>query len=117
MTTSEALGLEHGTVRVVPHDERWQALFDEASAELKAAFGPSILGVHHVGSTSVHGLCAKPILDMLMTVPTLSSAASLVPALHELGYLRSEDDDIPDRLLFERKPDSCPLAAALPKPR
>jgi GrpB-like predicted nucleotidyltransferase (UPF0157 family) len=103
MTISEALGLEHGTVRVVPHDERWPVLFDQASAELKAALGSAILGVHHVGSTSVRGLCAKPILDMLATIPSLSGATAIVPALHELGYTQADDDDISDRLFFSRR--------------
>jgi GrpB-like predicted nucleotidyltransferase (UPF0157 family) len=102
MTRSEALGLEHGTVRVVPYDDRWHALFDQASAELKAALGPSIIDVHHVGSTSVRGLCAKPILDMLATIPSLGQAAALVPALHDVGYVLS-DDDISDRLFFSRR--------------
>jgi GrpB-like predicted nucleotidyltransferase (UPF0157 family) len=103
MAMSEALGLEHGTVRVVPHDERWHALFDQASTELKAALGSSVFDVHHVGSTSVWGLCAKPILDMLVTIPSLSGGAALVAPLQTLGYVRSDDDDISDRLLFARR--------------
>jgi len=42
-----------GAVTVVPYDVRWVRLFEEASRELAAVLGPAILGVHHVGSTSV----------------------------------------------------------------
>ena len=103
MKKDEALGLEHGTVRVVPYDDRWHALFEQASAELKSALGAAIVDVHHVGSTSVRGLCAKPILDMLVTIPHLSGGAALVPALNDLGYELSHDDDISDRLFFSRR--------------
>jgi len=49
------LGLRRGEVVVVPYDPRWPILFEEASAQLRAALGPSTLGVHHVGSTAVPG--------------------------------------------------------------
>jgi GrpB-like predicted nucleotidyltransferase (UPF0157 family) len=97
-----ALGLEANTVAIVPYDERWPALFERASAELRAALGASMVEIYHVGSTSVPGLCAKPILDMLVTVPQLSRAALLIPELAALGYKPGEDD-IADRLFFQRR--------------
>ena len=98
---TDALGLEGNSVAIVPHDPRWAALFERASDELKTALGPSIIEVYHVGSTSVPGLCAKPILDMLITIPRLDRGALLIPDLADLGYKPGEDD-ISDRLFFQR---------------
>lgn len=62
---TEPLGLKRGEVVVVPYDPRWPILFEEAAAQLKATLGAAILAMHHVGSTAVPGLCAKPIIDIL----------------------------------------------------
>jgi GrpB-like predicted nucleotidyltransferase (UPF0157 family) len=103
MSGSEALGLELGTINVVPHDARWATLFDEASAQLRANLGAAILDVHHVGSTAVPGLCAKPVLDMLVLIPSLEAAQDLVPELASLGYQFGPEDDVRDRLFFQRR--------------
>jgi GrpB-like predicted nucleotidyltransferase (UPF0157 family) len=103
MRGSDALGLELGTITVVPHDPRWATLFDEANAQLRAKLGDSILDVHHVGSTAVPGLCAKPVLDMLVLIPALAQAHGLVPELAKLGYHLGPEDDVRDRLFFQRR--------------
>jgi GrpB-like predicted nucleotidyltransferase (UPF0157 family) len=102
MIHGEALGLESGTARVVPYDPRWAVLFEEAAAELRRALGSAILDVHHVGSTSVPGLAAKPVLDLLVSVPDFEAARALVPALSRLGYEFRPDEEIPDRHYFRR---------------
>jgi GrpB-like predicted nucleotidyltransferase (UPF0157 family) len=91
-------------VVVAPYDPRWPILFEEASAQLKTALGRAILDVHHVGSTAVPGLCAKPILDVLVSVPDFDDAKRLVPQLSELGYEFRPDEEIPDRHYFRRPP-------------
>jgi GrpB-like predicted nucleotidyltransferase (UPF0157 family) len=102
MHATDALGLESETVTIVPHDVRWARLFEEARSELRAAMGQSIIDVHHVGSTSVPGLCAKPVLDLLVSISDLRQGAALVPQLAELGY-ELRPDDIPERLFFRRR--------------
>jgi GrpB-like predicted nucleotidyltransferase (UPF0157 family) len=98
----EPLGLKSGTVTVVPYDARWVALFGHAAEELAGALGPALLAVHHVGSTAVPGLCAKPILDMLVSIPDLGRARGLVPSLADLGYEFRPAEEIPDRHYFRR---------------
>jgi GrpB-like predicted nucleotidyltransferase (UPF0157 family) len=103
MPTPNPLGLNSGEVVVVPYDPRWPALFEVAAAELRAALGSAILAVHHVGSTSVPGLCAKPILDLLVSVGDFQEAKLLVPRLESLGYEFRPDEEIPDRHYFRRR--------------
>ena len=98
-----ALGLESGTVVVVPYDSRWVQLFEEAAAEVRAAIGANIIDVHHVGSTAVPGLAAKPIIDMLVSIPDFERGRELVPALAQLGYEFRPQEEIPDRHYFRRR--------------
>ena len=102
MVVPQALGLKRTEVVVVPYDPRWPLLFEEASAQLSAALGPSIMAVHHVGSTAVPGLCAKPILDVLVSVPHFDHAKRLVTQLEVLGYEFRPEEEIPDRHYFRR---------------
>lgn len=101
---TSALGLARTEVRVVPHDPAWARLFAEEAARLRAALGEALLAIEHVGSTSVPGLAAKPILDLAASVPTLAGAAALLPALRRLGYEHKPDPEIPERMYFVKGP-------------
>jgi GrpB-like predicted nucleotidyltransferase (UPF0157 family) len=100
---SEPLGLESGVVVVAPYDPRWTSLFAAAADELRAVAGSSIGEIHHVGSTAIPRLCAKPILDILVSVPDFVLALQLIPAIESLGYEFRPHEDIPDRHYFNRK--------------
>jgi len=102
MPEHESLGLESGTVVMGPYDARWPMLFRDAAFELDQEVGDRILGVHHIGSTSVPGMCSKPILDILVSVPGLERSLGLVPDLEGLGYEFRPDEDILDRHFFRR---------------
>lgn len=100
----DALGLSRDRVAVVPHDAAWARLFAEEEARLRAALGDRVGAIEHVGSTSVPGLDAKPILDLLIAVDSVREVEGLVPVLRELGYAHKDDPDIPERLYFVRGP-------------
>lgn len=55
-----------GAIRLCPYDPRWPDQFRREAEKIRAALGDRALAVEHVGSTSVPGLCAKPILDILL---------------------------------------------------
>lgn len=74
-------------VRLVPYDPSWPARFEEEREALEGAIGPWILGgVHHVGSTAVPGLDAKPVIDILVGVHDLESSRTCFERLVLLGY-------------------------------
>jgi GrpB-like predicted nucleotidyltransferase (UPF0157 family) len=100
--SAEPLGLESGTVRLTPYDPRWPQLFEEAARDLRHALAERALGIHHVGSTAIPALSAKPVLDILVFVPHLEESLELVPALASLGYEHRPGDAIPDRHFFRR---------------
>lgn len=71
-------------------------------AELTAALPAWILSIDHVGSTSVPGLGAKPIIDISVAVPDLRESLAVIPTLEGLGFRYRGDDDLPDRHYLPR---------------
>lgn len=61
-------GVERYKVRLLPHCEEWKDEFKEAKKQLKEILGDNIVDIQHVGSTSINGICAKPILDIAVVV-------------------------------------------------
>ena len=86
-------------IEVIDYNSDWPQMFEEESGLIKQRLGNNCLEVHHIGSTSVPGLCAKPILDILCIVDDLSS--SLV--LQDLGYEFKGEVNIPLRYYFTNK--------------
>src|SRR5579859_266389 len=80
-------------IKVVPYDSEWPARFAIWSKMIAGALAGVAIRIDHVGSTSVHGLAAKPIVDIQVSVPDISDEESYVPGLEGLGVqLRSRDD-------------------------
>jgi GrpB-like predicted nucleotidyltransferase (UPF0157 family) len=77
-------------VRVVPYNDEWPAQFCSERNRL-AALAPELLAVEHVGSTAVPGLAAKPIIDMMATVPNMDVADRVVERLCSSGYTTSAE--------------------------
>jgi GrpB-like predicted nucleotidyltransferase (UPF0157 family) len=73
-------------IRVVEPDPAWPAFFDTLAARIRGALGDRALAVAHVGSTSVAGLPAKPIIDLDLIVANPADEASYVPALERAGF-------------------------------
>ena len=102
---AEPLGLESRTVRVVAYDERWPALFDAEAARLAGAIraaGLPPLAIEHVGSTSIPGLAAKPILDIAGGHPASTPPALYIDAMARLDYVYRGDGGVPGREFFRR---------------
>ena len=73
-------------VEIVPYDAGWPRRFEATAADLRRALGPTLLAVHHIGSTAVPGLAAKPIIDLLPVVADLDAVDRVEPALERLGF-------------------------------
>lgn len=73
-------------IHVVAPDPAWPERFAALAATVRAALGDRALAVEHVGSTSVAGLPAKPIIDIDLTVADSADEASYVPALEAVGF-------------------------------
>lgn len=74
-------------VHLAPYDDAWRTHFEQHAQRIKEALGDKILLLEHVGSTSVPGLPAKPIIDMVLAVADSTDEPSYVPPLEETGYV------------------------------
>ena len=89
-------------VQVVPYDETWPQLFEAEADQIRAALGGELRVIEHVGSTSVPGLAAKPVIDIAISVESLADLD--VAAVEELGYqyVPKFEEDFPNRKYFTR---------------
>lgn len=86
--------IESPPIVVDDYDPAWPERFRREAAKIRAALGEVARAVEHIGSTSVPGLAAKPIIDILLVVENSSGELSYVPALEEAGYtLRVRERD------------------------
>ena len=84
----------NSTIYLAPYDPAWPSLFTRLATQIHEALGDAILLLEHVGSTSVPGLSAKPIIDMVLAVADSSDESSYVKPLEEKGYtLRIREPD------------------------
>lgn len=74
-------------IQIVPYDASWPAAFEAEATSIRGAFGELALRVDHVGSTSVPGLAAKPVIDIQVSVPFLGPMSTYVNLLAGLGYI------------------------------
>ena len=78
---------ESPDIVVVDYDPAWPERFNREAGRIRAALGGAAQLVEHIGSTSVPGLAAKPIIDMLLVVEDSNDEPSYLPALEEAGYV------------------------------
>ncbi|HJQ46821.1 MAG TPA: GrpB family protein [Amycolatopsis sp.] len=76
----------NSTVTLAEYDPGWPGLYEREAARIRSALGERVLRLEHVGSTSVPGLCAKPIVDVLLVVPDSGDEPAYLPALETAGY-------------------------------
>jgi GrpB-like predicted nucleotidyltransferase (UPF0157 family) len=91
-------------ILLVAYDPAWPELFEAERARVLAAIGQHVSAVEHVGGTSVPGLGARPIIDVLVGLPHFSAADACIEPLKRLGYGFRGEVGIPQRYFF-RKPD------------
>ena len=89
-------------VRIDAYDPRWASMFEEARAEILSRCGALVVGVEHIGSTSVPGLAAKPIIDIMAGVEALDDAPALIESLAAIGFEFVPKNDFPGRRFFRR---------------
>ncbi len=90
-------------IKVVPYDPAWPTLFTNEAAKIKEAMGENLITIHHIGSTSVPGLDAKPIIDMIPVVRDILAVDKSNEAMAALGYSVKGEYGIPFRRFFSKE--------------
>jgi GrpB-like predicted nucleotidyltransferase (UPF0157 family) len=77
------------TIQLAEYDPDWPRLYEHEAARIRGALGPKALRIEHVGSTSVPGLAAKPLVDIVLVVADTRDEDAYVPPLEAAGYVLS----------------------------
>jgi GrpB-like predicted nucleotidyltransferase (UPF0157 family) len=100
--TVGASPLLNAPIALVDHDPVWPGMFAREEQRISGALGESVVLLEHCGSTSVPGLAAKPIIDMVLVVPDSADEASYLPQLESAGYvLRIREPDWYEHRVFK----------------
>ena len=98
------IGLMHGVNRINAYSNAWPNLYNSESKKIRKVCGGILLSVEHIGSTSIVGLKAKPIIDIAVGVQTLGDSEKMIPGMQSIGYDYPGDVGIPDDRIFGRDP-------------
>ena len=105
-----SLGTEGQHVEIAAYRPAWREVFACEAAAILEACRPRVIEVHHIGSTSVPGLAAKPILDMMPIAANPDDGERVVPQMTALGYRYRGENGIPGRFYFDRIVDGRTVA-------
>ena len=89
-------------VRMVPHDPNWRQEFRQEAGRISAAAGSNAVAVHHVGSTAIPGIYAKPVIDLLLVIQDLAALDEKQLEMEALGYEARGEYGIAGRRFFRR---------------
>ena len=92
-------------MKVVEYLAEWPYLYEQEIALLREALGDEIVQSHHIGSTAVPGLAAKPVIDILLEVRSVDGLDDLSEAMRGLGYQPKGEFGIPGRRYFPKGGD------------
>lgn len=102
VTTVGELAPLVGHIQIVDYDPAWPRLFEREAERIQVVLGDRALLIEHAGSTSVPGLAAKPIIDVLLVVADSADESTYAPALEAAGYvLRIREPDWHEHRLFK----------------
>lgn len=94
--------VHNSQITLMEYDPEWPKQFEVIATRVRAALGDRAVVLEHAGSTSVPGLCAKPIIDIVLAVPDSSDESSYVPDLEAAGFpLHLRETDWFEHRLFK----------------
>jgi GrpB-like predicted nucleotidyltransferase (UPF0157 family)/catechol 2,3-dioxygenase-like lactoylglutathione lyase family enzyme len=91
-------------ITLSPFNPEWKKIFEKEKVKLEAVLKDNAVAIEHIGSTSVEGLGAKPVIDILIGIDDFNNANKTVPAMKEDGfdYIDKYEDTMPGRRFFIR---------------
>jgi GrpB-like predicted nucleotidyltransferase (UPF0157 family) len=91
---------------VVDYDSEWPGLYEHEKILILGVMGNKVLGIEHIGSTSVPGLGAKPVIDTMVGIQNIADFKECVASLQSVGYkyIQKGEEFIPDRRFFNKGP-------------
>lgn len=92
-------------VEVTPYNQNWPLMYEEEANKLRKIFESEIIEIYHIGSTSVDGLIAKPVIDIMPVVTDIDRVDSFNNAMIDIGYKPKGENGLPGRRYFQKGED------------
>lgn len=89
-------------IYMVPHDPKWQQEFKQEAKQLTTALGNNVVAVHHIGSTAIPTIYAKPVIDLLLVVQDIAALDEKQPLMEAIGYVALGELGISGQRYFRR---------------
>jgi GrpB-like predicted nucleotidyltransferase (UPF0157 family) len=89
-------------VVVLPHDPKWRVTFEAEAKQIAAALGENVEAIHHIGSTAIPNIYAKPVIDLLIQVRDITEVDKQSSGMKSLGYEVMGEFGIPGRRYFRK---------------
>jgi GrpB-like predicted nucleotidyltransferase (UPF0157 family)/GNAT superfamily N-acetyltransferase len=99
------IGLKRGIVRLVPYSKEWATFFEKEKTILQRTLGNQVLGIQHVGSTSIPGMVAKPIIDIAVGIESIKDFKKCIEPLKTAGYESKEVNKNHNQFTFNKGPE------------
>ncbi len=100
MNRFESLGVDEGKVRLTKFDDKWMQLYRLEAERIIEVCKGKIVDITHIGSTAIPGIVAKPIIDIMIGVATMTDGEACIPLLESINYVYKGEYGIPGRLFF-----------------
>ena len=101
------MSLKRGIVKLENHNPNWEKEYKKEEKLLKKLLKDEIIEIHHVGSTSIKGLMAKPIIDILIVIKSLNNIEKIDKILSLYNYHNRGNQGIEDRIFFAKGSDDA----------
>lgn len=89
-------------IEVVSYNSNWKEMYKEESEKIKNILNDIIIDIHHIGSTAIPGIKAKPVIDILVEVKNIEEVDQYNHKMKELGYETMGEHGIPKRRFFRK---------------
>ena len=101
------MALKRGIVELVDYDEQWNEEYKKEEELLKSVLADKIIEIHHIGSTSIRGLKAKPVIDILVVIKSLEEISEIETMLKPYDYENRGQHGVSDRYFFAKGPEDA----------
>lgn len=101
------MALKRGIVELEEYNSNWKEEYKREEKLLKEVLGNKIIEIHHIGSTSIEGLKAKPIIDILVVINSLDEINTIEELLKPYDYTNRGPHGVEDRMFFAKGPEDA----------
>ena len=99
------MALKRGIVELAEYNLNWKKEYEKEEKLLKEVLGDRIIEIHHIGSTSIEGLKAKPVIDIIVVINRLDEINEIEEMLKPYDYENRGQQGVPDRYFFSKGPE------------